>query len=757
MPLITRITRLKHPGVLRDFQWPSELPDFGKYNLIYSWNGSGKTTISNVLRALELKRPLECEATVVIKGTQVSGSDFASNGLPVRVFNRDFVSESVFPVGGGDVPPIFVFGKESAEKQSEVERLKKKKAKANGNRELNQGEKGKADKALDKHCIDQATLIRESLRSAGNNPYNNYDKARYRQHAQGMATAGDKDDRLVSDNERETLLTQSRATPKKPIQEISYRVPDLRQAQAWVSQLLQTTVVSSAIAELRNDPSLSSWIRQGLGLHQERESQSCLFCEQPLPGNRVSSLEAHFSAEYERLLQNLDEEAKRVEGMLRAAQEVALPSRAEFYEDLAEEYETAAKEFTDNRKIGSQFLEGLAKALKEKREKPFEVMPLTVAAPSTVPAVDALNEVIRKHNDASTEFDQRVSAARERLEAHLVASSLDEYTALRKAVNDAESALNEANREFSTLGDQIAELEADIIEHLQPAEELNSELHSYLGHDELRLDVKNTGYEITRNGTPAKGLSEGERTGIALLYFLKSLQDRGFESGKGVVVLDDPVSSLDANALFLAFGHIKRCADGAGQLFILTHNFGLFRQVRNWFHYLKGQGKKDIAQRPARFYMLECRMKGAGRQAVLKPLDPLLEQFNSEYHFLFSQIYRRAQAAGNNGLEANYIFPNMARRLLETFLAFRQPDYAGELRQKLEAISFDENKKTRILRFLHTYSHADAVVDSEHDPSGLGEAPAVLNDLLALVQQEDPSHYDAMVKLVDPPQGEGSS
>lgn len=753
MPLITRITRLKHPGVLRDFQWPSELPDFGKYNLIYGWNGSGKTTICNVLRALELKRPLEFEATVVIKGTQVSGSDFGSNGLPVRVFNRDFVSESVFPVGGGDVPPIFVFGKENAEKQAEVERIKEERAKANENRELNKGEKGKADKTLDKHCIDQATVIRESLRSAGNNPYNNYDKARYGQHAERLAAAGDKDDRLVSDNERETLLTQSRATPKKPIQEISYRMPDLRQAQERVSQLLQTTVVSSAIAELKNDPSLSSWIRQGLGLHQERESQSCLFCEQPLPGNRVSSLEAHFSAEYEHLLQNLDEEAKRVEGMFRSAQEVALPSRAEFYEDLAEEYETAANEFTDNRRIGAQFLEGLAEALKEKREKPFEVMPLTVAAPSTVPAVDALNEVIRKHNDASTEFDERVSAARERLEAHHVASSLDEYIALRKAVNDADSALDEANREFSALGDQIAELEADITDHRQPAEELNSELHSYLGHDELRLDVKNTGYEITRNGTLAKGLSEGERTAIALLYFLKSLQDRGFESDKGVVVLDDPVSSLDANALFLAFGHIKRWADGAGQLFILTHNFGFFRQVRNWFHYLNGKKKK----RPARFYMLECKMMGAGREAVLKPLDPLLEQFNSEYHFLFSQIYRYAQTAGNNGLEANYIFPNMARRLLETFLAFRQPEYAGRLHQQLEAISFDGNRKTRILRFLHTYSHADAVVDSEHDPSGLGEAPAVLNDLLALIQQEDPSHYDAMVKLVDPPQGEESS
>jgi hypothetical protein len=33
----------------------------------------------------------------------------------------------------------------------------------------------------------------------------------------------------------------------------------------------------------------------------------------------------------------------------------------------------------------------------------------------------------------------------------------------------------------------------------------------------------------------------------------------------------------------------------------------------------------------------------------------------------------------------------------------------------------------------------------------LGEAQAVLKDLLELLKQEDPSHYGAMVALVDPP------
>ncbi len=45
-----------------------------------------------------------------------------------------------------------------------------------------------------------------------------------------------------------------------------------------------------------------------------------------------------------------------------------------------------------------------------------------------------------------------------------------------------------------------------------------------------------------------KPKSEGERTAIAFLYFLKSLQDKSFDLANGIVVIDDPVSSLDANA-----------------------------------------------------------------------------------------------------------------------------------------------------------------------------------------------------------------
>ena len=77
MSSIQRISRLRHPGVLRDFTWPADLPDFGRFNLIYGWNGSGKTTISRVFRAIEQRTALaEGEATVRADGHEVTEHAF---------------------------------------------------------------------------------------------------------------------------------------------------------------------------------------------------------------------------------------------------------------------------------------------------------------------------------------------------------------------------------------------------------------------------------------------------------------------------------------------------------------------------------------------------------------------------------------------------------------------------------------------------------------------------------------------------------
>jgi wobble nucleotide-excising tRNase len=211
------------------------------------------------------------------------------------------------------------------------------------------------------------------------------------------------------------------------------------------------------------------------------------------------------------------------------------------------------------------------------------------------------------------------------------------------------------------------------------------------------------------------------------------------------------VSSLDANSLFSAFGFMKQRTAEAGQLFVLTHNFAFFRQVRNWYYNLPGQRKTNLDLQPARFYMLATEFTKGRRAAFLQPLDPFLHQYESEYHYLFKRVHEEAHKPAALGLETYYAIPNIARRLLESFLAFRVPDKPGELFQKLEAVPYNTAKKTRILRFLHTYSHFDQVAEPDHDPSVLSETPAILLEVLALINECDSAHFKCMTDMVNSP------
>lgn len=106
-------------------------------------------------------------------------------------------------------------------------------------------------------------------------------------------------------------------------------------------------------------------------------------------------------------------------------------------------------------------------------------------------------------------------------------------------------------------------------------------------------------YEVRRpDGTIADNLSEGEKNFIAFLYFYHLVY--GSDSADGetrekIVVIDDPVSSMDSGSLFIVSTLVRqmievcrnnadnrnRTADGnfIKQIFILTHNAYFHREI----------------------------------------------------------------------------------------------------------------------------------------------------------------------------------
>ena len=96
--MINKISKLKDFGIFHHFSWMKELPEFKKFNLLYGWNRSGKTTISRVFTSCERKCVYDKEKFESIIYTFDDDydmlKDFISNLNPVIKSHKELLKVS---------------------------------------------------------------------------------------------------------------------------------------------------------------------------------------------------------------------------------------------------------------------------------------------------------------------------------------------------------------------------------------------------------------------------------------------------------------------------------------------------------------------------------------------------------------------------------------------------------------------------------------------------------------------------------------
>jgi wobble nucleotide-excising tRNase len=196
-------------------------------------------------------------------------------------------------------------------------------------------------------------------------------------------------------------------------------------------------------------------------------------------------------------------------------------------------------------------------------------------------------------------------------------------------------------------------------------------------------------------------------------------------------MIDDPISSLDSSSIYQAFAHMKNAVKDAKQVFLLTHNFDFLKILINWIN----------GSRQTKCYMmLVCAESADARDASICKLDKLLVDHPSEYHYLFKVLI----SFKSDGTIANsYHVPNVARKVLETFLDFYAPSKAG-LYDKLAGVDFDENKKTAIYKFTNDQSHRTG---KGFDPALVAETQKNAAHLLELIEATAPLHFNGLKAL----------
>jgi wobble nucleotide-excising tRNase len=766
---IKRIARIERYRIFRDFAWPETLPNFARFNLIYGWNGVGKTTLSGLFSYLQTKQIMpEGRVEWLIDQRTVSSTNIANEQTPaVRVFNRDTVARSVFESSQGSLPPVYYLGEDTAKKQAQIEKLEAKSVELETQKTVLADQQGTATKRFDSFCADQARAIKNLLTAQGSE-FNTYNAARFKQRAEELLASPRT---RLSDADVDKLTSIKSASAKDPIVVPAPHYPDFLDLNRKVDQVLGKTVVAATLAELTENPELSMWVRTGLHLHTgEQQKDTCGFCNQKIELQRMEQLEAHFNDAFERFQVEINDLLKHVRATKLFIEQLPLPDKQLLHEHLIVKYDSEVQSLKQQTYLVSTMLGDIVKALETKAANPFKKLELrgslaiepserkditkwgtfweivstagsAVSAAVGKNAFENIRSLIQQHNQHCEEFAAAQREARQALEIDEVNKALESFNGQRDEIESLESQMLALNVDISEASRTVKQLKIEIRQHSAAADELTNDLVSYLDREELNFIAHDGGYSIMRNGQPALHLSEGERTAISFIYFLKSLQDSSFNLQQGVVVIDDPISSLDANSIYSAFGFMKARVKDAGQVFVLTHNFTFFRQVNNWFDNVRPRTMTG-------FYMMKPVVIDGTRTAGIFQLDPLLQNYESEYHYLFQTVLEATRFPDDSPLASYYGMANVARRLIETVLAFKFPDKAGRLHSLLEEVSnFDAAKKSRIIRFTHSYSHLVGISEPEHDLSILSESKSILNDVLALIRAVDEVHYEKMLVI----------
>lgn len=757
---MTSLTRIKKVTSFRSLQsWSqgAEARDFMKYNVVFGVNGSGKSTLASLLR--------NASRGVAPVGSYQLDVDDSGNQRSVqnetdpfwtclRVFNADYVAENLKFADdlGGSAQPLLVLG----EKRIGVEeaRIRINTRLAEIAKEVSDCRKIASDatKARDKLLTDTARTISEELQ--GTLP--RYASRSYRApQVKELIQKGPSDTTNI-DAAAELRAAQVQSLSEYPLPaKVDFGLDITTNA---IRDLLKKTILSVPITDLVDHPDWSHWVDQGMGLHAGLTT--CIYCQNVISDDRRSQLEAHFDKSLKELQLALDRMSESLQSTKAEATAAvdALISPDLVCEAVRAAYAHELALLKPDLKALVVLLDKLIAVIDRKRGSPFSPIAAdNLDDASARLSLDGAAKELEKHNAFARDISKHRADAAVKVEHYRVNMIKDQVVDLDRKIAKADMSVEGLEKERIELDAEYKSLQEERLDPLPLAERLNEDLSQLLGREDLLFAADGDGYRIMRHEQPARHLSEGERNAISLLYFLTSLDGHDTDRQSSIVVIDDPVSSLDQNSLVGASSLLwSRLVGGCGQLVMLTHNYELFR---TWSYQLE---TAKLGKKAYELYEIRPSVKigsdGVIRRAphlVSWPYDyQMQKRLRSEYHYLFWTVLRSfaensASPSPEKEAEAAAILPNVCRRMLEAFLAFRYPSGVGSLWQQVRDVpaAIDKDVRVRVLRFAHTYSHNEEADISQ--PLGRPETYENVRAVLEFMRSVDQEHFDGMCEAVE--------
>ena len=570
-----------------------------KVNYIYGHNGSGKSTISNYLQEPSLNQFCDCSVEWEV-GTEAE----------VLVYNKNFRLKNL-----QSMPGVFTLGEATAEQIKHLEELKEIKEKRRTefltlkkSIQAQENEKKRLYESFEKDAWDTILKNNEDVFLDA------FTGLRGKKSLFAARVLSEYKKKPIIELSREELVEKARTLfAKKPDLLSEITIPNVASlGEIETNEIWNKVIIGNSdvdMAALINALHNSDWVKAGLKYISD--DGVCPFCQKRTVDEIViGQLNQFFSGEYER-------QSNIIEGLCnqyRAITSVLL-------EQISEWIDTAKLQPIE---YDLSELEAYCKTFEFLIGKNIELFESKKAEPSRCIAIDISSDISKKIRDVMEKYNEKIKEhnklvddyvqQKEKLIEDIWALLVDESSPLLKTYTENNSriskALNGMSAKEKSLSAEIDRLNNEIIEEsknvtsVQPTvDAINRSLKAYgfEGFEIVASKEKPNQYQIMRpNGViVTDSLSEGEETFISFLYFVYMTRGGLNTDNIGthkVIVIDDPICSLDSSILYVVSSLVRELTDYAkngmnniDQVFILTHNVYFHKEVS----FIDGRNQTD--------------------------------------------------------------------------------------------------------------------------------------------------------------------
>ncbi|MDX3914540.1 MULTISPECIES: AAA family ATPase [Olivibacter] len=697
---ILKFIEIKKLSIFDNFSWNCS-EDFRKYNLIFGFNGSGKSTLSNLFNLIaknqnfpsekkqDLFDDLKCSDDAKVKFLCTDKEtllypltgDGHNNNKSIYVFNSNFVADHVFDGRKGKIQKFNVA--ETVLEDPEIVELNEiieKKELDKGKSESEQEEYKSSFEAIKQQFNKK---FRETFPS-GNLRNPNFPDV------QSIPTENKSDLELairqkISEyqisKDQAALIADIEKLGNVSFSQISLDFPSLK-------TLLNTTAREKAVTTLKskietfqakvNEEDISKiepWYRFGkllLEKSNQTDETTCPLCNSNLNNTIIDLIKEfgeYFDSSYEEFKQNIADHTRQ----LATAQNFCTANKDS--KTTLQQEATKYNAMLEN-KMPDVRIDGLTSQIKtltdlvdDKGNNSSKIIDFELT--NIQSAIENYNEDIKKLTDFKDELISTLQARRKSPET-LETDIRRLYSKLIILELNGHEDKNNVKK-YHELSSQIATYNNELIQHstakMQRLRALKLEAKKVgeylekLGINHFTIDLNeeddNENILIKYNNSEKirkrlrNTLSDGEKTALAFAYFLSKVTTEVKDKGNTIIVIDDPISSLDDNRLYQTAYLIHKEFKDYRQLFILSHNL-LFMKFLNPNFRVKTSKSCYLINR-----------------GCISDLPKSLQNFQSPYFYMLESLLEFSSDETPNYEEARKYLPNYIRRILETFFSFK--------------------------------------------------------------------------------------